>query len=194
MITARTHTCGELRLKHVGLTVNLCGWVQRVRNKGRLLWIDLRDRYGATQLIFEEGNANSALIQKARELGREYVVQVQGIVARKNISNPHILTGAVEVQVQVLEILNTSKTPPFLIETETDGGEELRMQYRYLDLRRPPLQNNLILRHQVMQATRAYLNQNHFLEIETPVLIKSTPEGARDFVVPSRMHPSHFYA
>ena len=191
---ARTHTCGELRLAHVGLTVTLYGWVQRVRDKGGLLWIDLRDRYGVTQLIFEEGNTTPALIQEAKELGREYVVQVKGIVIEKKASNPHILTGAIEVQVQKLEVLNTSKTPPFLVEAETDGGEELRMQYRYLDLRRPTLQSNLILRHQVMQQTRAYLNQKHFLEIETPILIKSTPEGARDFVVPSRMHPGHFYA
>ena len=191
---ARTHTCGELRLAHVGLTVTLYGWVQRVRNKGGLLWIDLRDHYGITQLIFEEGNTSPIIIRKARELGREYVVQVQGTVVEKNAGNPHILTGAIEVQVQKLEILNTSKTPPFLIEAATDGGEALRMQYRYLDLRRPPLQKNLILRHQVMQQTRAYLNQKHFLEIETPMLIKSTPEGARDFVVPSRMHPGQFYA
>jgi aspartyl-tRNA synthetase len=194
MTIARTHTCGELRPAHVGLTVTLCGWVQRVRNKGGLLWIDLRDRYGITQLIFEEGNTTSTLIQDARELGREYVVQVQGMVVEKNASNPHMLTGAIEVQVQKLEVLNTSKIPPFLVEAETDGGEELRMQYRYLDLRRPTLQSNLVLRHQVMQQTRAYLNQKHFLEIETPILIKSTPEGARDFVVPSRMHPGHFYA
>ena len=190
----RTHTCGELRLAHVGLTVTLYGWVQRVRNKGGLLWLDLRDRYGITQLIFEEGNTSPIIIQKARELGREYVVQVQGTVVEKNASNPHMLTGAIEVQVQKLEILNPSKTPPFLIEAATDGGEALRMQYRYLDLRRPPLQKNLMLRHQVMQQTRAYLNQKHFIEIETPMLIKSTPEGARDFVVPSRMHPGQFYA
>ena len=190
----RTHTCGELRRDHVGLTVTLCGWVQRVRNKGGLLWLDLRDRYGVTQLIFEEGNTTPTLIRQARELGREYVIKVQGLVMQRNASNPHMPTGAIEVQVQTLEILNTAKTPPFLIEVETDGREELRMQYRYLDLRRPPLQNNLVLRHQVMQATRGYLNQQQFLEIETPILIKSTPEGARDFVVPSRMHPGQFYA
>jgi aspartyl-tRNA synthetase len=174
--------------------VTLYGWVQRVRNKGGLLWLDLRDRYGITQLIFEESNTSPIIIQKARELGREYVVQVQGTVVEKNAGNPHMLTGAIEVQVQKLEILNTSKTPPFLVEAATDGGEALRMQYRYLDLRRPPLQKNLVLRHQVMQQTRAYLNQKHFLEIETPMLIKSTPEGARDFVVPSRVHPGQFYA
>ena len=194
MTMARTHTCGELRLNHVGITVTLGGWVQRVRNKGRLLWLDLRDRYGITQLIFEEGEAAPALIQQARELKREYVIQVQGIVTARNSSNLNLLTGAIEVQVQMLRILSTAKTPPFLVEAETDGGEELRMQYRYLDLRRPSLQNNLILRHQVMQKTRTYLNQKQFLEIETPVLIKSTPEGARDFVVPARMHPGQFYA
>ena len=194
MTMARTHTCGELQLNHVGLTVTLCGWVQCVRDKGGLLWLDLRDRYGITQLIFEEGAAAPTLIQKARELRREYVVKVQGMVIERNTSNPHMATGAIEVQVQTLEILNTAKTPPFIIAAETDGTEELRMQYRYLDLRRPPLQNNLMLRHQVMQQTRTYLNQHQFLEIETPVLIKSTPEGARDFVVPSRMHPGEFYA
>ncbi len=190
----RTHTCGSLRLGHVGLTVTLCGWVQRIRNKGGLLWLDLRDRYGVTQLIFEGEAAAPTLIHQAKELRREYVVQVQGTVRIRKDSNPHMCTGAVEVQVQTLKILNTAKTPPFLVEAETDGGEALRMQYRYLDLRRPPLQNNLILRHQVMQQTRAYLNQRQFLEIETPMLIQSTPEGARDFVVPSRMHPGQYYA
>lgn len=190
----RTHTCGELRPKHVGHAVILCGWVQRIRDKGKLLWLDLRDRYGITQLIFEEGDADSRLIQQARALGREYVIQVQGIVAARNAINRHMLTGAIEVQVQTLEMLSTAKTPPFLVEAETDGKEALRMQYRYLDLRRPPLQKNLILRHQVMQKTRTYLNQKQFLEIETPILIKSTPEGARDFVVPSRLHPGQFYA
>jgi aspartyl-tRNA synthetase len=194
MTTARTHTCGELRLKHVGLTVTLCGWVQRVRDKGGLLWLDLRDHYGITQLVVEEEAASPTLIQKARELRREYVVQVQGMVMARNVGNPRMVTGVIEVAVQMLEILNTSKTPPFLVEAETDGREELRMQYRYLDLRRPPLQNNLMLRHKVMQQTRAYLNQKQFIEIETPILIKSTPEGARDFVVPSRMHPGEFYA
>lgn len=194
MTMTRTHTCGDLRLAHVGLTVTLCGWVQRVRDKGKLLWLDLRDRYGITQLIFEDIEDTPTLIQRARDLRREYVVQVQGIVTARNYSNPHLLTGAIEVRVQTLEILNIAKTPPFLVESETDGGEELRMQYRYLDLRRPSLQNNLILRHQVMQQIRAYLNQQQFLEIETPILIRSTPEGARDFVVPARMHPGQFYA
>ena len=190
----RTHTCGELRLEDVGKIVSLCGWVQRIRNKGGLLWIDLRDRYGITQLIFEERVTPSVLLQQAKALGKEYVVRVEGKVVAKKAQNLHLSTGDIEVQVQTLELLNTAQTPPFLIESETDGGEALRMQYRYLDLRRPTLQSNLMLRHQVMQLTRSYLNQNHFLEIETPLLIKSTPEGARDFVVPSRMQPGQFYA
>ena len=190
----RTHTCGELRLEHTGLTVTLYGWVQRVRNKGGLLWLDLRDRYGITQLIFEEGLTAPLLLQHARELGREYVIKAQGKVVARSVKNIRLPTGDIEVRVQTLELLNAAKTPPFLVEAETDGREELRMQYRYLDLRRPSLQNNLILRHQVMQQIRAYLSQHHFLEIETPMLIKSTPEGARDFVVPSRMHIGQFYA
>ncbi|MEL6358335.1 MAG: aspartate--tRNA ligase [Bacteroidota bacterium] len=190
----RTHTCGELRLDNVDTEVTLCGWVQRVRNKGGLLWLDLRDRYGITQLIFEEGTTDAALLEKARSLGREYVVQVQGNVVARSAKNPQMPTGDIEVQIKALEVLNTAQTPPFLIETETDGGEELRMQYRYLDLRRAPLQKNLILRHQLMQQIRSYLNEQQFLEMETPMLIKSTPEGARDFVVPSRLQPGQFYA
>ncbi len=190
----RTHTCGALRLEQLGISVILCGWVQRVRDKGGIIWLDLRDRYGITQLIFEEGVTNPALLQQARKLGREYVIKAQGMVVERSAKNPHLPTGDIEVQVQALEILNRAKTPPFLIETETDGGEELRMQYRYLDLRRSPLKDNLILRHQVTQQTRIYLNQQQFLEIETPILIKSTPEGARDFVVPSRIHIGEFYA
>ncbi|MEM9416834.1 MAG: aspartate--tRNA ligase [Bacteroidota bacterium] len=190
----RTHTCGELRLENVGNEVTLCGWVQRIRNKGGLLWLDLRDRYGITQLIFEEGVTDSTLLEQARSLGREYVVQVQGKVIERSAKNSQLPTGEVEVQVIGLEVLNMAKTPPFLIEEATDGGEELRMQYRYLDLRRPPLQKNLILRHQVMQQIRTYLNEQQFLEIETPMLIKSTPEGARDFVVPARLQPGQFYA
>ncbi|XWN35250.1 MAG: aspartate--tRNA ligase [Roseivirga sp.] len=190
----RTHTCGELSTEHVGRSVTLCGWVQRVRDKGGLIWVDLRDRYGITQLIFEEGVTAPALIQQAQTLGREDVIQVQGRVVKRSAPNPQLRTGAIEVQVQTLTLLNASQTPPFLIETDTDAGEELRMQYRYLDLRRPPLQHNFLLRHQVMQQTRHYLNQQQFLEIETPMLIKATPEGARDFVVPSRMHPCQCYA
>ncbi|MHA7877699.1 MAG: aspartate--tRNA ligase [Bacteroidota bacterium] len=190
----RTHTCGELRTEHTGLTVTLCGWVQGIRNKGKLLWLDLRDRYGITQLIFEETAVNATLIQQARELKREYVVRIRGVVVERRESNSTMPTGAIEVQVQTLHILNIAQTPPFLIENETDGGEALRMRYRYLDLRRSPLQSNLILRHHIMQQTRAYLNQKQFLEIETPMLIKSTPEGARDFVVPTRIQPGQFYA
>ncbi|MEL6539460.1 MAG: aspartate--tRNA ligase [Bacteroidota bacterium] len=178
----------------LGTSVILCGWVHRIRDKGGLLWIDLRDRYGVTQLILAEGTTTPALIQRARALGREYVLQVTGTVVERSAKNPQMPTGDIEVQVQQLVVLSASQTPPFLIETETDGGEELRMQYRYLDLRRRPLQDNLQLRHQVMQQTRQYLNEHQFMEIETPMLIKSTPEGARDFVVPSRMHPGQCYA
>lgn len=190
----RTHTCGELCLEHVGLSVVLCGWIQRIRDKGGLVWLDLRDRYGLTQLILAADTSASELIQQAHVLGREYVIQVKGTVIARSAKNPHMPTGAIEVQVETLTILNPAKTPPFLIEKETDGGEELRMQYRYLDLRRPPLQDNLMLRHQIMQQIRTYLNQQQFLEVETPMLIKSTPEGARDFIVPSRMHPGQYYA
>lgn len=190
----RTHTCGELRLEHVGLTVTICGWVQRVRNKGKLLWVDLRDRYGITQLILEEGVVDPTLLQQCRVLGREDVIKIQGKVIARKAPNPNLSTGEIEISGERLERLNTSKVPPFLIGTETDGGEELRMRYRYLDLRRPPLRDNLIFRHQVLQLTRAYLNQKQFLELETPLLIKSTPEGARDFVVPSRMQPGQYYA
>ncbi|MEL6152856.1 MAG: amino acid--tRNA ligase-related protein, partial [Bacteroidota bacterium] len=190
----RTHTCGALRLEHVGLVITLCGWVQRVRDKGSLIWLDLRDRYGITQLVFEEGITSPALIQQVRNLGREYVIQVQGKVIARRAPNAKLPTGDVEVQAQAIEVLSAAETPPFLIEEATDGGEALRMQYRYLDLRRAPLQANLLLRHQVMQHTRSYLNAQQLLEIETPMLIKSTPEGARDFVVPARMHPGQFYA
>ena len=190
----RTHHCGELRQKHIASTVTLCGWVQRIRDKGKIIWIDLRDRYGVTQLMLEEGVASPSLLQQVRTLGREDVLQVTGMVIARSAKNPHLPTGDIEVRPDAINILNTSKTPPFLIETKTDGGEELRMQYRYLDLRRPPLQHNLLLRHQVMQQTRAYLNEQQFLEMETPMLIRSTPEGARDFVVPARMHPGQYYA
>lgn len=190
----RTHTCGELRHSHVGQEVTLCGWVQTLRNKGHMIWVDLRDRYGITQLICQEGVTPPELIKQVQGLGREYVIQVRGCIVERVSKNEHIPTGDIEVQVQACTLLNTSQTPPFLVADKTDGGEELRMQYRYLDLRRAPLQANLLLRHQVMQHTRAYLAQHQFLEIETPLLIKSTPEGARDFVVPSRIHPKHFYA
>ena len=190
----RTHTCGELCLEQVGLSVTLCGWIQRIRDKGGVMWIDLRDRYGLTQLILEEGISVPELIQQARVLGREYVIQAHGKVVERTAKNKHIATGDIEVRVQALAILNPAKTPPFLIEEETDGGEEVRMQYRYLDLRRTPLRDNLLLRHQVMQQTCAYLDRQEFIEIETPTLTRSTPEGARDFVVPSRMHQGQFYA
>jgi aspartyl-tRNA synthetase len=190
----RTHNCGELRLDQAGMEVTLCGWVQKVRDKGSITWIDLRDRYGITQLILEEGVTAPELLKLARSLGREYVIQAQGLVVERSAKNLHIPTGDIEIVVKALTILNPAKTPPFLIETETDGGEELRMEYRYLDLRRPPLQKNLLFRQLVTQYTRTYLAQNHFVDIETPLLIKSTPGGARDFVVPSRIHPEQFYA
>lgn len=190
----RTHTCGELRLSHQNEDVTLCGWVQRVRNKGGLIWIDLRDRYGITQLILEEGQTEASLLDLAKNLGREFVVQASGKVIERAAKNDKIPTGEIEVMISAMEVLNAAKVPPFLIEDETDGGEDLRMKYRYLDLRRNPVRKNLELRHKMMQATRAYLDGKSFLEVETPVLIKSTPEGARDFIVPSRMNPGEFYA
>ncbi len=190
----RTHTCGELRLSDVNKTVTLSGWVQRIRDKGGLIWIDLRDRYGITQLLLEEGRSNPQLIETARKLGREYVIQVTGKVIKRVSKNPKMDTGDIEIDMESLTVLNTSKIPPFTIEDETDGGEELRMKYRYLDLRRNPLKNNLLLRHKLSLETRKYLDSQQFVEVETPYLIKSTPEGARDFVVPSRMNPGTFYA
>jgi aspartyl-tRNA synthetase len=190
----RTHTCGELRLSHVNQTVTLSGWVQRLRDKGGLLWIDLRDRYGITQLIFDESNTEASLITAAKNLGREFVIQVSGTVIERLSKNDKMPTGDVEVKVTQLIILNASKTPPFTIEDDTDGGDELRMKYRYLDLRRNPVRESLQLRHKMAQQTRTYLDSLNFIEVETPVLIKSTPEGARDFVVPSRVHNGEFYA
>jgi aspartyl-tRNA synthetase len=190
----RTHTCGELRLSDVNKQVTLSGWVQRLRDKGSVLWIDLRDRYGISQLIFEEGKTDAALMSSARTLGREFVIQVEGMVVERLSKNDKISTGEIEVKVSRLSILNTAKLPPFTIEDETDGGDELRMKYRYLDLRRNPVRQNLMLRHKMAQQTRAYLDAQNFIEVETPVLIKSTPEGARDFVVPSRIHHGEFYA
>lgn len=190
----RTHTCGELRSEHVGQEVTLCGWVQTLRDKGALLWIDLRDRFGITQLTLEAENLAPELMQQARSFGREYVIQVTGTVKLRHSPSPKLETGAIEVVPSQLTLLNSAQLPPFLIEDETDGGDDLRMKFRYLDLRRKPVRENLILRHRVAQATRRYLDQQGFLEIETPVLIKSTPEGARDFVVPSRMNPGEFYA
>ena len=174
--------------------VVLSGWVQRVRDKGTLLWIDIRDRYGLTQLFLQEGVSSAEVIEKARTLGREFVIQAKGTVIERESKNPNIPTGEIEIQLNELNILNASKTPPFTIEDKSDGGDDLRMKYRYLDLRRNPLKNNLILRHNVAIETRSYLSQQGFIEVETPCLIKSTPEGARDFVVPSRMNPGEFYA
>jgi aspartyl-tRNA synthetase len=190
----RTHSCGALRLSDKGTNVTLTGWVQRVRDKGGMIWIDLRDRYGITQLMFEEGKTDEEVLAKARKVGREFVLQVEGEVVERFSKNDKIPTGEIEVFVVNFKVLNKAKTPPFTIEDDTDGGEELRMQYRYLDLRRSVVREKLQLRHKMMQATRRYMDQQDFLEVETPVLIKSTPEGARDFVVPSRIHEGQFYA
>ncbi len=190
----RTHTCGELRLNHQNQEVTLAGWVQRVRNKGGLIWVDLRDRYGLTQLIFEEGSSDKSLLEKASQLGREFVVQATGTVIERTSKNDKLPTGDIEIKVKSLEVLNSAKVPPFIIEDETDGGDELRMKYRYLDLRRNVVREKLQLRHRMMQETRKYMDAQAFIEVETPVLIKSTPEGARDFVVPSRVNPGEFYA
>jgi len=189
----RTHTCGELAIQYAGIEVTLCGWVQRSRDMGGLTFVDLRDRYGITQLVFNM-EVNAPLCLEARKLGREFVISAKGIVAERSNKNQKIPTGEIEIHVTTLEILNVSKIPPFTIEENTDGGEELRMKYRYLDLRRTVNRKNLELRHKMAIATRNYMNDHAFIEIETPVLIKSTPEGARDFVVPSRMNPNQFYA
>jgi aspartyl-tRNA synthetase len=190
----RTHTCGELRLHHVHQQITLAGWVQRVRNKGGLIWVDLRDRYGLTQLIFEEGSTDKSLLEKAAQLGREFVVQAIGRVVERTAKNDKMPTGDIEIKVEELTVLNAAKVPPFIIEDDTDGGDELRMRYRYLDLRRNVIREKLQLRHRMMQETRSYMDKQQFIEVETPVLIKSTPEGARDFVVPSRVNPGEFYA
>ncbi|HOE58690.1 MAG TPA: aspartate--tRNA ligase [Bacteroidales bacterium] len=189
----RTHTCGELNTNHIGEEVILCGWVQRTRDFGGMTFLDLRDRYGITQLVFNmEWDVH--LCEAARKLSREYVIRAKGKVTKRESINPKLPTGEIEIIVDEFEILNESKIPPFTIEDQTDGGEELRMKYRYLDLRRNPLRKNLEQRHALAMETRKYLCEQHFLEIETPYLIKSTPEGARDFVVPSRMNPGQFYA
>lgn len=190
----RSHTCGELRLENVGQEVTLTGWVQKSRDKGGMLWIDLRDRYGITQLSLEEGVTDAKVLETARTLGREFVIKATGTVIERESKNDKIATGNIEIKVTALEILNPAKLPPFLIEDETDGGDDLRMKYRYLDLRRSPVRKSLELRHRMAQQTRSYLDGQGFIEVETPVLIKSTPEGARDFVVPSRMNPGEFYA
>ncbi|GAA4308797.1 aspartate--tRNA ligase [Pontixanthobacter gangjinensis] len=190
----RSHTCGELNAQQIGNKVTLSGWVQKVRNKGFMIWVDLRDRYGITQLIFDEERSSKELMDKAGSLAREFVIQVEGSVIERESKNPNIPTGEIEVLVEDFQILNSSKTPPFTIEDDTDGGEDLRMKYRYLDIRRNPVKNKLMFRHQVGMKVRNYLSNQGFIEIETPYLIKSTPEGARDFVVPSRMNEGQFYA
>ncbi|MFT7900139.1 aspartate--tRNA ligase [Tenacibaculum ascidiaceicola] len=190
----RTHTCGELRASHINTEVTLSGWVQKSRDKGFMIWVDLRDRYGITQLIFDEERTSKELMDKAKTLGREFVVQVTGKVIERQSKNTNIPTGDVEVLVSNLEILNEAKLPPFTIEDETDGGEDLRMKYRYLDIRRNPVKNSLVFRHKVSMEVRKYLSDKGFIDVETPYLIKSTPEGARDFLVPSRMNAGQFYA
>ena len=189
----RTHTCGELRLDNAGQKVTLAGWVQRVRKMGGMSFIDLRDRYGITQIIIDE-SASAELNAQVEKLGREYVIQVTGTVLERQSKNSRIDTGDIEVRLESLNVLNAAATPPFTIEDESDGGDDLRMKYRYLDLRRNPLKKNLMLRHRMAHEVRNYLDSKGFMEIETPYLIKSTPEGARDFVVPSRMNPGQFYA
>ena len=190
----RTHTNGELSLKNLNETVTLVGWVQTIRDKGFMIWVDLRDRYGITQLVFDGERTSKDLLEKAKNLGREFVIQVEGKVIERASKNPKIPTGEIEILVEKLTVLNESVLPPFTIEDETDGGEELRMKYRYLDIRRNPVKDKLIFRHKIAQKVRNYLSEQGFIEVETPVLIKSTPEGARDFVVPSRMNEGQFYA
>jgi len=189
----RSHNCGDLRINNVNQTVTLSGWVQKTRDLGGMTFVDIRDRYGISQLTFNM-DTNSELCQKARSLGREYVIQVTGKVVERSNKNKNISTGEIEIEVDKLEILNASKTPPFTIEDETDGGDDLRMKYRYLDIRRKPIRDNLVLRHLITKETRNYLDNQKFIEVETPYLIKSTPEGARDFIVPSRMNQGQFYA
>lgn len=190
----RSHHCGELRIADVNKEVTLAGWVQKSRDKGFMIWVDLRDRYGITQLIFDEARTPVAIMEQARALGREFVIQIKGTIIERESKNKNIPTGEIEVLVNELAILNEAHHPPFTIEDETDGGEDLRMKYRYLDIRRNPVKNNLLFRHKITQEVRNYLSNLDFCEVETPYLIKSTPEGARDFVVPSRMNPGQFYA
>ena len=192
----RTNTCGELRLADAGKTVTLAGWAQRIRKMGGMTFIDLRDRYGITQLAFQsDGTAEQdALLEKANGVGREFVLQVVGEVIERQSKNPQLPTGEIEIKVTEMQVLNAAVTPPFTIEDETDGGEDIRMKYRYLDLRRPCVRKNLELRHKMAFEVRRYLDEKGFLEVETPVLVNSTPEGARDFIVPSRMNPGQFYA
>ncbi|HET8854644.1 MAG TPA: amino acid--tRNA ligase-related protein, partial [Salinimicrobium sp.] len=182
----RSHTCGELTIGDVNKQVTLSGWVQKIRNKGFMIWVDLRDRYGITQLIFDEERTPKEMMESAAELGREFVIRIEGKVIERVAKNPNLSTGDIEILVSKFEVLNSSLTPPFTIEDKTDGGEDIRMKYRYLDIRRNKIKDNLIFRHKVTMEVRNYLSQHGFLEVETPYLIKSTPEGARDFVVPSR--------
>ena len=190
----RSHNCGELNASHINTEVTLAGWVQKSRDKGFMIWVDLRDRYGITQLIFDEQRTDKAVIEKAKSLGREFVIQIKGTVIERVSKNPNMATGDIEILVTELTILNEAQLPPFTIEDETDGGEDIRMKYRYLDIRRNPVKNNLLFRHKVSMEVRKYLSDQGFCDVETPYLIKSTPEGARDFVVPSRMNEGQFYA
>jgi aspartyl-tRNA synthetase len=190
----RSHNCGELNESHINKEVTLAGWVQKSRDKGFIVWVDLRDRYGITQLVFDEERTSKIILEQAQKLGREFVIQIKGLVIERASKNPNLATGNIEILVSELTILNKALLPPFTIEDDTDGGEELRMKYRYLDIRRNPVKNNLIFRHKVTQEVRNYLSKDGFIEVETPYLIKSTPEGARDFVVPSRMNEGQFYA
>ena len=190
----RSHNCGELNASHINTEVTLAGWVQKSRDKGFMIWVDLRDRYGITQLIFDEQRTDKAVIEKAKSLGREFVIQIKGTVIERVSKNPNMATGDIEILVAELTILNEAQLPPFTIEDETDGGEDIRMKYRYLDIRRNPVKNNLLFRHKVSMEVRKYLSDQGFCDVETPYLIKSTPEGARDFVVPSRMNEGQFYA
>ena len=190
----RSHNCGQLTAANINTEVTLSGWVQKSRDKGFIVWVDLRDRYGITQLVFDEQRTSKALLEQAQNLGREFVIQVQGTVIERASKNPNIPTGDIEILVSKLTILNEALLPPFTIEDQTDGGEDIRMKYRYLDIRRNPVKDNLIFRSKVSQEVRNYLSKQDFIEVETPYLIKSTPEGARDFVVPSRMNSGQFYA
>ena len=190
----RSHNCGELNASHINTEVTLAGWVQKSRDKGFMIWVDLRDRYGITQLIFDEQRTDKSVIEKAKSLGREFVIQIKGTVIERVSKNPNMSTGDIEILVTELTILNEAQLPPFTIEDDTDGGEDIRMKYRYLDIRRNPVKNNLLFRHKVSMEVRKYLSDQGFCDVETPYLIKSTPEGARDFVVPSRMNEGQFYA
>ena len=189
----RTKTCGELRITDCGSNVVLSGWVQKVRKMGGMVFVDIRDRYGITQLVFNE-STNAELCERANKLGREYVIQVEGVVNERSSKNSKIPTGDIEIIVNSLNLINAAETPPFTIEDDTDGGDDLRMKYRYLDLRRGAVRRNLELRHKMVMEIRKFLDSLNFMEVETPILINSTPEGARDFVVPSRMNPGQFYA